>query len=148
MKEVICINCSRDFIQSPRHKNQNYCKREKCQRSKKADWQREKMRTDPEYKANQKLSNRKWRESNPGYWKRYRERNPEKAERNRMLQRLRNKKKTSYKADCRGTIAKMDASELLKSTKFKAVGQYWLVPVIAKMDVLKVNIVAYSTGYQ
>jgi hypothetical protein len=148
MKEEICINCGRSFIQSPRHKNHNYCKRKKCQRAKKADWQRQKMREDPEYKANQKLSNRKWRESNPDYWKRYRERNPEKAERNRVLQRLRNKKKASYKADCQGKIAKMDASEVLKNTKFKVVGQYWLVPVIAKMDALKVNIVAYSTGYQ
>jgi len=148
MKEVICINCGRSFIQSPRHKNQNYCKGQECQRAKKADWQRQKMRTDPEYKATQKLSNRKWRESNPGYWKKYRERNPEKAERNRMLQRLRNKQKASYKADCQGKIAKMDASESLKSNRFKAIGQYWLVPVIAKMDALKVNIVAYSTGYQ
>ena len=87
-------------------------------------------------------------ESNPDYWKRYRERNPEKAERNRVLQRLRNKKKAFYKADCQRKIAKMDASEVLKDTKFKVVGQYWLVPVIAKMDALKVNIVAYSTGYQ
>lgn len=148
MKEVICINCARSFTQSPRHKNQNYCKRQECQRAKKADWQRQKMRTDPEYRANQKLSNQKWRESNPGYWKRYRERNPEKAERNRMLQGLRNKQKASHKGDCPGTIAKMDASESLKSTKFKAIGQYWLVPVIAKMDALRVNIVAISTGYQ
>jgi len=106
------------------------------------------MRTDPEYKASQKLSNRKWRESNPGYWKKYRARNPEKAERNRMLQRLRTKQKASQKTECTGTIAKMDASELIKSTKFKAMGQYWLVPVIAKMDALKVNIVAISACYQ
>ena len=148
MKEVICINCGRSFTQSPRHKNQNYCKRKECQRAKKADWQRQKMRTDPEYKASQKLSNRKWRESNPGYWKKYRARNPEKAERNRMLQRLRTKQKASQKTECTGTIAKMDASELIKSTKFKAMGQYWLVPVIAKMDALKVNIVAISACYQ
>lgn len=148
MKEGICINCGRSFITSPRHKNQSYCRKEHCQRAKKADWQRQKMRTDPEYKASQKLSNRKWIASHPGYWKRYRERSPEKAERNRMLQRLRNKKRASYKADGMDTIAKMDASASLKRTTFKVRGQYFLVPVIAKMDALKVNIVVISTGYQ
>ena len=34
-------------------------------------------------------------------------------------------------------IAKVDASIV---NKFKTVGQYWLVPVIAKVDALKVNI--------
>ena len=71
MKEVICINCARSFTQSPRHKNQNYCKRQECQRANKADWQRQKMRTDPEYRANQKLSNQKWRESHHD-WKKER----------------------------------------------------------------------------
>jgi len=65
-----------------------------------------------------------------------------------MLQRLRNKKKASYKADGMDTIAKMDASESLSHTTFKVMGQYFLVPVIAKMDALKVNIVVISTGYQ
>jgi len=148
MKEGICINCGGSFIKSPRHKNQNYCDKKQCQRAKKTDWQRQKLRTDPEYKASQKLSNRKWIGSNPGYWKSYRGRNPEKAERNRMLQRLRNKKKASCKADGMDTIAKMDASESLSHTTFKVMGQYFLVPVIAKMDALKVNIVVISTGYQ
>ena len=150
MKEEICINCSRSFIQSPRHKNQSYCKREKCQKAKKADWQRQKLLTNPEYRANQKYSNWKWREANPGYWKKYRERNPKKAERNRMLQRFRNQRRGAKKPvpnnDSASMIAKMDASKSIKTTKFKAIGQYWLVPVIAKMDALRVNIIAISTG--
>ena len=148
MKEGICINCGGSFIKSSRHKNQSYCRKKHCQRAKKADWQRQKLRTDPEYKASQKLSNRKWIGSNPGYWKRYRERNPEKAERNRMLQRLRNKKKASSTTERPGIIAKMDRSASLSQTTFKVMGQYWLVPVIAKMDALKVNMVVISTGYQ
>jgi len=148
MNEGICINCGSSFIQSLRHKHQSYCKREKCQRAKKADWQRQKLRTDPDYKASQKVSNRKWMASNPGYFKSYREKNPEKAARNRMLQRLRNKKKASSTTGRQGIIAKMDASALLSQPRFKAMGQYWLVPVIAKMDALKVNMVVISTGYQ
>lgn len=152
MKKVICINCSQEFIQSPRHKNQSYCRKPSCQKAKKADWQRRKMKTDPEYKASQKLSHRKWLESNPDYWKKYRERNPEKTERNRLLQRLRNKQRSAQRSDTSGDtsgmIAKMDASKSIKTTKFRAIGQYWMVPVIAKMDALKVNIVAISRGCQ
>lgn len=41
-------------------------------------------------------------------------------------------------------IAKMDSS---KSDNFKVLGQFWLVPVIAKMDALKVNIVKIPICY-
>jgi len=147
MKEETCINCSRGFIKSPRHKNQSYCKRQKCQRAKKADWQRQKMRCDPEYKASQKLSNRKWKDANPGYWKKYRDKNPDKAERNRLLQRIRKKYKCNQICGDDAKIAKMDASNTLKTNKFKAFGQYWLIPTIAKMDASKVNIVSISNSY-
>jgi hypothetical protein len=147
MKEVMCVHCGRNFPQSPRHKNQTHCKRQECRRARKAAWQRRKMRTDPEYMANQRLSNRLWRQSHPGYWKEYRKRNPEKAERNRLLQRFRNRRKPSPPSVCREKIAKMDASKPSNPNKFKAMGQYWLVPVIAKMDALKVNMVAISASY-
>jgi len=38
------------------------------------------MHTDPDYRAEQKLSLKKWALANPGYWKEYREKNPEKAQ--------------------------------------------------------------------
>jgi hypothetical protein len=41
-------------------------------------------------------------------------------------------------------IAKMDAS---KSDNFQVLGQFWLLPVIAKMDALKVNIVKMPVRY-
>ncbi|GMQ79842.1 MAG: hypothetical protein BMS9Abin03_284 [Thermodesulfobacteriota bacterium] len=147
MKEVMCVHCSRNFPQSPRHKNQTHCKRQECRRARKTAWQRQKMRTDPEYMANQKLSNRQWRESHPGYWKEYRKRNPEKTERNRLLQRFRNRRKLNHPSVCREKIAKMDTSKPPNPGKFKAMGQYWLVPVIAKMDALKVNIIATTGSY-
>jgi uncharacterized protein (DUF4415 family) len=97
------------------------------------------MRTDPEYKINQTVSNKKWAKANPSYWKAYRQRHPEKAERNRMLQSIRNRRrrqKQKNRSD-ENLIAKVDASIV---NKFRVVGQYWLVPVIAKVDALKVNI--------
>jgi hypothetical protein len=137
MEKILCVYCGDLFEASPKHKNQIACKEPECQRAKKAEWQRHKMKTDPEYYASQKISQKQWARANPDYWKKYRRNHPEKAERNRVLQAIRNRK-----VRCRGVhlpvIAKMDAS---KSDRFHAFGQFWLIPVIAKMDALKVNMV-------
>jgi hypothetical protein len=56
MEIILCVYCG-DFSEpSPRHKNQTACKKIKCLRTKKAAWQRHKMKTDPDYQFNQKLS--------------------------------------------------------------------------------------------
>jgi len=147
MEQIQCTYCGDLFDPSPRHKNQTACKKEKCQRAKKAAWQRHKMRTDPIYKANQKSSQKQWAMANPGYWREYRRNNLEKAERNRLLQAIRNRKARSSPSDAKmeaSVIAKMDAS---KSDNFEILGQFWLIPVIAKMDVLKVNIIKIPICY-
>ena len=106
------------------------------------------MATDPDFKRDQKLSNKKWAQNNPGYWKEYRRKNPEKAERNRILQGIRNRRRSSNRKKNANTdiplIAKVDASI---SNNLKVVGQFWLVPVIAKVDALKVNIFEISSPY-
>jgi len=105
------------------------------------------MKIDPEYRSNQKSSQRQWAENHPGYWREYRRRNPRKAERNRILQSVRNRR-ARQKADPDGTdsvlIAKMDAS---KPESLKVLGRFWMVPVIAKMDALKVNILKIPISY-
>jgi uncharacterized protein (DUF4415 family) len=97
------------------------------------------MHSDPDYKLNQTLSNKKRAKANAGYWKAYRQKHPEKAERNRKLQSIRNRRRRSKPKNRSDEklIAKVDASIV---NKFRVVGQYWLVPVIAKVDALKVNI--------
>ena len=73
------------------------------------------MKIDPIYNASQKISQKEWVRANPGYWKQYRRNNPEKAERNRILQAIRNRKARSIESDAKmGTslIAKMDASKI------------------------------------
>jgi hypothetical protein len=70
-----------------------------------------------------------------------------KAERNRIGQALRNRRARSSPdaTDVDPTlIAKMDAS---KSDNFQILGQFWLLPVIAKMDALKVNIIKIPVCY-
>jgi hypothetical protein len=143
MEHVPCVHCGKFFI--PRNRNQNYCIEADCQRARKAVWQRYKMKTDVDYRTQQQLSNEKWVNKTPGYWTRYRQRNPDKAERNRILQHIRNRRNRQTDQDpaC-PVIAKMDAR---KSYDFDLLGQFYLVPVIAKMDVSKVNIYIISKGY-
>jgi len=95
------------------------------------------MRTDADYRFNQRLSSQTWAKAHPGYWSAYRKRHPEKAERNRLLQAIRNRRRRHPLEADHQLIAKVDASSV---NRFKTVGQYWLVPVIAKVDALKVNI--------
>jgi len=147
MEQIPCFYCGSFFDPSPRHKNQTACKKVKCQRAKKAARQRHRIKTDPIYAANQKSSQQQWVNANPGYWKQYRKKNPEKAERNRIGQAIRNRKARSASAVTKMEpllIAKMDAS---KSDNFQVLGQFWLLPVIAKMDALKVNIIKIPICY-
>jgi hypothetical protein len=147
MEQIQCTYCGDFFDPSPRHKNQTACKKEECQMAKKAAWQRRKIRTDPIYRANRRSSQKQWAMANPGYWRKYRRKNPEKAERNRLLQAIRNRKARSSHSDAKmdaSVIAKMDAS---KFDNFEILGQFWLIPVIAKMDALKVNIIKIPICY-
>ena len=139
MAEIECVYCGDFFERSPRHKNQTACNKKECQNAKKAAWQRYKMKTDSDYRANQKSSQKRWVQKNPGYWKKYRRKNPEKAERNRILQTVRNRRSRSP-----DRIAKMDA---LNPDRFEIVGQFWMVPVIAKMDASKIFILKIPACY-
>ena len=147
MAEIECVYCGDFFEGSPRHKNQTACNKKECQNAKKAAWQRYKMKTDPEYRANQKSSQKRWVQNNPGYWKKYRKKKPEKAERNRILQSVRNRSSRS-----KDGVAKMDSSliakmDALNPERFEIVGQFWIVPVVAKMEASKINIIKIPACY-
>ena len=115
MEWIVCCHCGDLFEPSPRHKSQDYCMKTECRRARKAAWKRHKMRTDPDYGFNQRMSNKKWAEANPGYWKEYRKKNPEKAVRNQMLQAIRNRRRSKnndLNAEVGASlIAKVDASK-------------------------------------
>jgi hypothetical protein len=149
MEEIQCCHCGDFFLKSPRHKQQSYCIKPACRRARKAAWKRKKMREDPECRLNQKASNKQWAKANPGYWKRYRKRNPDKAERNRILQTLRNRRRSRQGSmDPRedpSLIAKVDTSI---PKRIKVFGEFYMVPVIAKVDALKVYIYEIPTPYQ
>ena len=67
-----CVCCGVLFEPRPQTPHQTYCPSRDCQRARKRQWQREKLRTDPDYRANQREAQRVWLERNPGYWRQYR----------------------------------------------------------------------------
>jgi len=103
------------------------------------------MKTNPDYRTAQNFSKQKWAAKNPGYWKTYRDQNPEKALRNRILQTIRNRRRSANKKSDDVPIAKMDVRI---NMDFQPVGQFWLVPLIAKMDATKVNIYTITDTWQ
>jgi hypothetical protein len=149
MEEVSCCHCGKFYIPDPRQKNPTHCREAACQRARKAAWQRRQMRVDPVYKADQKRCQEEWSKSHPGYWKEYREKHPEQVDHNRDLQMVRDRKRrkrvvqTCLSPDREtgaSMLAKMDALKSPGSSgKGMFSGQFWLVPVLAKMDALKVN---------
>jgi hypothetical protein len=143
MDSKTCACCKRRFSPHPAVRNQRYCGRTECQRSRKTTWQRDKLARDRDYRDNQADAQRQWRCRNRHYWTQYRQRNPAYAETNRRAQRQRNRRRNTHPA-----IAKMDgqrAESLITS------GRYRLVPLcdgmIAKMDELIVEIGLVSRGY-
>lgn len=141
-----CKHCHQLFGPRPQNPNQQYCSAPACQQARKRDWHRQKLQTDPDYRANQHEAQRSWREKNPGYWREYRKRNPNSARRNRERQHERNQR---LREQCPGLmpIAKMDASAQKSSI---SPGRYLLSRidsgVIAKMDALIVEINVVSSG--
>ena len=148
--EQICAgsNCGRVFTSNPKVKDQRYCSRAECRKERRALWHKRKVATDRDYKRNQDAAQRLWRQTHPDYWRNYRKSHPAYTERNRVLQRERNRKARGGKggpAPPIDVIAKMDSL-----TDFKS-GTYHLVPVvsgvIAKMDSLIVQLSILPTGY-
>lgn len=101
--EKTCLCCKKRFDRHPAVPDQQYCSDADCQKARKRKWQKEKLASDSDYRANQAEAQRQWRSRNRGYWREYRRRNPAYMERNRMGQRERNRGRRSGSG-----IAKMD----------------------------------------
>jgi len=147
MPKKRCRHCRCLFMLSARNPNQMYCSHPDCQRARKREWQRQKMREDADYRDNQKDAQTRWRLKNPDYWKKYRKEHPEYEQRNRESQ-LRRNKSNRPKASILDEVAKMDA---LNDQKTDISGYYGLVPcsdiLVAKMDAKIVKITDLSGCY-
>ncbi|CCF97143.1 conserved hypothetical protein [Ralstonia solanacearum K60] len=113
---------------------QRFCSAAACQRERRRRWQKQHLRADTDYRDNQARARTRWAHGHPGYWCSYRTSHPAYAERNRLLQQIRN--------DRRRAIAKVYASA--PKTPLPS-GTYVLQRAsedgIAKMDVWRVQIV-------
>ena len=145
MGQSICVSCKKPYIKNPRQKKQQYCSDPACQRARKAKWQREQIRSNPQYRKDQLQAKKDWFDQHPDFWKRYRKKNPQKSFRNSLLQRKRNQQRRFNRFENRAdkkVIAKMD---VLEANNHVALKEFWLAPVIAKMDVLR-GYLADATG--
>ena len=130
-QKIRCANpaCRSLFFPNPHVKNHRFCKKKNCQRFRKRQWQRQKMKNDPDYQDDKREAQLCWVERNRDYWRRYRDQHPEYVKRNRFLQRERDRRRRLR------NLAKMDASEQISLVK---PGSYYLVPAkedLAKMDI-------------
>jgi len=125
-RTIQCAHCGCHFVPNPRVKNQAYCRQKDCQRARKRKWQREKLSSDPDYRANQRDCQRQWHQRHPGYFQEYRQRHRASTERNRLMQRYRNRLRRPPEE-----IATMDA---FHPTARGHPAIYYLLPWIAKMD--------------
>ena len=131
-----CAACDDLFTPRRNVPNQEFCSKPECQRERRRRWQREKLKQDPDYRANQAAAQKRWGERNPEYWRHYRQAHPEYTARNREKQRERNRRRRQAAPDpSPPMIAKMDEYQDKKAV---ASGTYRLIPVtapgIAKMD--------------
>ena len=93
MVERRCRYCERSF-QPPKYQlGQSVCNELDCQRRRRADYHRQKIAADPEYRQVCRDSPQKWRAHHPDYWRRYREAHPAAVERNRQQQHVRDQKR-------------------------------------------------------
>jgi hypothetical protein len=146
-----CKHCQGLYTPCPRVKNQQYCSKPECQRARKRYWHKRKLLEDETYRANQEVAKRLWRDKHSDYWRQYRALHPEYVERNRKMQRNRNRRIRSNQTLqklTRQPIAKMDA---LNGVSAKISGKYRLIPIsspgVAKMDALIVEINSISPDF-
>jgi hypothetical protein len=85
-----CAACRITFKPHPQIPNQAFCSAPDCQRERRRRWQRDKIASDPDHRANQARAQKAWSQRNRDYWSAYRETHPNYEESNRQKQRDRN----------------------------------------------------------
>jgi hypothetical protein len=142
MQSTRCAACGLQFRPRPQVPRQRYCASSACQRERRRRWQAARRAADADYRANQRAAQQAWSQRHPEYWRAYRKAHPEYAERNRTLQRSRERPGSGL-AD----LAKMNAS---KPGSPLVSGTYRLTPAaaadLAKMDAWMVQITVLSTA--
>ncbi len=143
-----CAACGCLFMPRRNVPQQRYCAKRACQRTRRRRWQRQKLKADADYRANQAAAQRRWRERHPAYWRGYRQHHPAYTARNRTQRRERNqRRRPGATGPSPPPIANMDGYALEPPV---ISGTYRLIPVtpagIAKMDayIVKMQVISES----
>lgn len=143
----ICVHCKSQFRPSKYHRNQHYCTKKECQQARKTLWQKNKIKSDPCYKENQKDATRCWCNKNPFYYRDYRKMHPDYVEKNRTRSKERYQKQKSIRQNRSDLSQKQDFAKMdvaFSQLPIKS-GKYKLVPFevtdFAKMDAAIVQLV-------
>jgi hypothetical protein len=124
-----CRYCRQIFHPSIYRPEQQVCSQPACQRQRRSAYHRERIRSDAAYAEDVRASQRKWRQANLDYWKRYREQHPESVARNRQRQQHRDQKRRVV------NLAKMNLALDLK----REASEVWFVGPVVK-DLAKNNL--------
>ena len=96
----ICQNCNGSYQRNPRVKNQNYCSSRACQNTRRNLTNKARTKKNLASRLLQQVRNKRWRDAFPAheYQKKYREDHSDYVQRNRELQKERNKKRQKHTA--------------------------------------------------
>lgn len=137
-----CKQCRDLFTPRPNVAHQQCCSKTNCQAARRDQWRKRKLATDPDYRLNQYDAQKRWREKHPEYWREYRASHWGYVEKNRALQRHRNRKRRE------GVIANRDESSNRNAMRS---GYYRLIAAgrerIAKSDEYLVKLDVIPRGY-
>jgi len=117
-----CRYCQEIFQPSIYRPEQRVCSQPACQRHRRSDYHRERIRSDAAYAADVRASQKKWRAAHREYWEQYRKRHPESIERNRKQQQRRDQKRHVV------NLAKMNLALDLK----REASEVWFVGPVVK----------------
>ena len=95
ISNFICLHCGGTFECNPRVKDQRYCNDTLCRRASRRAWKHKNYAANKSYRDKCLNHQKTWRKRRPAheYQREYRESHPDYVERNRDIQRERNRKR-------------------------------------------------------
>lgn len=63
-----CAACGQPFFPRPQVPNQRFCSAPACQSERRRRWQKQRLRTDGDYRENQARARRGWLIQHKSYW--------------------------------------------------------------------------------
>jgi len=107
-----CRYCQQSFQPSKFRPDQSACSQRDCQRRRRSDYHRSKIKTDSVYAEVVRDSQRKWCESQPDYQQRYRQSHAASVEQNRRRQQHRDQKRRLHDLEKNNLALDLKRSDL------------------------------------